>query len=157
MRKVLLRVLLVGLALFLAAQLVPYGWEHANPPVTQAAVFPSAEAERIARAACMDCHSNETDWPVYSYVAPVSWLVRHDVDEGRDKLNLSELDHEQEADLDDAAEEVEDGSMPPSQYEVLHPDARLSSEERQVLIEAFKAMDDGSGDDDRSGSDRGPG
>src|SRR5690606_33039572 len=70
--------------LFLALQLVPYGWEHSNPPVTANAPWPTPEAERLARAACYDCHSNETDWPVYSYVAPFSWLVRSDVEGGRD-------------------------------------------------------------------------
>jgi hypothetical protein len=160
MRKVLVRVLLGGVALLLLAQLVPYGWWHENPPVTQAAAFPSTEAEAIARGACMDCHSNETDWPPYSYVAPMSWLVRRDVERGREAFNLSELDREQEADFDDAADEVEDGSMPPRQYELAHPDARLSDDERQVLIEAFEAMDDGAPateEDDRSGSNRGSG
>jgi hypothetical protein len=155
MRRVLVRVLLGSVALVALLQLVPYGWWHENPPVTQAAVFPSPEAAELARAACMDCHSNETDWPAYSYLAPVSWLVRHDVEDGRSKLNLSELDREQEADLEDAADEVEDGSMPPSQYEWLHPDARLSAEERQVLVDAFESMDDQA--DERSGSDRGRG
>jgi hypothetical protein len=143
MRNVLRRVLLASLALGAALQLVPYGWWHENPPVTRAAVFPSAEAEAIARAACMDCHSNETDWPLYSYVAPMSWLVRRDVEAGRDAFNLSELDREQEADVDDAADEVDDGSMPPRQYELAHPDARLNDEERRLLIDAFEAMDDG--------------
>lgn len=155
MRRVLVRVLLGSVALVALLQLVPYGWWHENPPVTQAAVFPSPETAELARAACMDCHSNETDWPAYSYLAPVSWLVRHDVEDGRSKLNLSELDREQEADLEDAADEVEDGSMPPSQYEWLHPDARLSAEERQVLVDAFESMDDQA--DERSGSDRGRG
>ena len=142
MRRVLVRVVVVALALLAAAQLVPYGWWHENPPVTRAAVFPSAEAEALARGACMDCHSNETDWPAYSYVAPMSWLVRRDVEDGRDVLNLSELDREQEADLDDAADEVADRSMPPRQYQLAHADARLSDEERRVLVEAFEAMED---------------
>ena len=114
----------IGLGLL---QLVPYGWRHSNPPVTGAAVWPSAEAERLARAACYDCHSNETEWPVYSYVAPMSWLVRYDVDRGRDALNFSVGGGD---DLDDAAEEVEDRSMPPDRYVRLHPDARLSAAER---------------------------
>jgi hypothetical protein len=160
MRRILLRVAIGMVVLFGLLQLVPYGWRHPNPPVTRAAVFPSTEAEELARGACMDCHSNETDWPVYSYVAPMSWLVRRDVERGRDALNLSELDREQESDLDDAADEVEDGSMPPRQYELVHPDARLSDDEKQVLIAAFEAMDDADddrGSDDRSGSNRGRG
>ncbi len=135
-------VALAGVVGFGLLQLVPYGWKHSNPPVTGAATWPSAEAERLARAACYDCHSNETEWPPYSYVAPMSWLVRDDVDRGRDALNFSTGGND---DAHDAAEEVEDRSMPPDRYVRLHPDARLSAAERQVLIDALEAMDDDGG------------
>lgn len=147
MRKVLARTGLVMLALFVAIQLVPYGWTHSNPPVTQAAVWSDPEAEALARAACYDCHSNETNWPPYSYVAPMSWLVRNDIDDGRHKLNLSELDQGGGDDLHDAADTIAEGSMPPSQYKLLHPDARLSDAERQRLIDAFEQLDGGGGED----------
>jgi hypothetical protein len=113
-------------------------------------------------AACYDCHSNETEWPVYAYVAPMSWLLRSDVESGREELNFStwaDSDHDGE----DAAEELADGSMPPSRYTPLHPDARLSAEEKDVLVAALRALDGGDhgngdrDDDDRSGSNRGPG
>jgi hypothetical protein len=122
-------------------QLVPYGWTKTNPAVTAEAPWPNAEAEAIARESCYSCHSNETDWPAYSYVAPMSWLVRRDVDRGRDKLNFSEWGEESEA--DDAAEEVEDGAMPPSQYTMIHRRARLTDEEAATLIAALEQMDDG--------------
>ena len=60
-----------------------HGWPHPNPPVVEDAPWPDAESAAIARASCYSCHSNETDWPAYSYVAPFSWLVRRDVDAGR--------------------------------------------------------------------------
>jgi hypothetical protein len=146
---------------FVLMQLVPYGWRHPNPPVTQAATWSDDDAEALARAACYDCHSNETDWPVYSYVAPMSWLVRSDVEAGRDALNLSELDQGGDEELGDAADTIEDGEMPPQQYQLLHPGARLSDEEKARLIAAFEALDedgdDGGGEGDRSGSNRGPG
>ena len=117
-----------------------------------------AEAEALARGACYDCHSNETEWPVYSYVAPMSWLVRSDVEAGRDALNLSELDQGGGDELDKAADTIEDGEMPPSNYQRMHPDARLSDEEKARLIAAFEALDeDDDGDADRSGSNRGSG
>lgn len=126
---------------FVAIQLVPYGWQRTNPPVIDDAPWPSASSEALARTACYDCHSNETDWPAYSYVAPFSWLVISDVDEGRDELNFSEWDdHDSEA--DDAAEEVAEGSMPLSQYTLIHRDARLSDEERRELIDALQEMDE---------------
>jgi hypothetical protein len=134
------RVALGMAAVFIALQLVPYGWRHPNPPVTQAVAWPSAEAEQVARAACYDCHSNETEWPVYSYVAPMSWLVRRDVEAGRHDLNFSEWDRDGE--VDDAAEAVEDGSMPPRQYRLLHPDARLTADEKATLIAALELLDE---------------
>jgi hypothetical protein len=135
---VVTRVVLGMAAVFVALQLVPYGWRHPNPPVTQAVAWPSREAEQLARGACYDCHSNETEWPVYSYVAPMSWLVRSDVEGGRHELNFSEGDD----DFDDAAEAIERGAMPPSQYRVLHPDARLTADEKATLIAARELMDE---------------
>lgn len=140
--RIVWRVLIIGVAVFAALQLVPYGWRHSNPPVVQDAPWPSAEARAIAVKACYDCHSNETDWPVYSYVAPMSWLVRHDVDEGRAKLNFS-LWGTADNDADDAAEAVWKGSMPPRQYTWIHRDAELSLDERRVLMEALDTMGDG--------------
>jgi hypothetical protein len=128
------------IALFLVLQLVPYGWEHSNPPVAADAPWPNVEAERLARAACYDCHSNETDWPAYSYVAPFSWLVRGDIESGRDELNFSEWDRD-DGEADDAAEEIAEGSMPPDQYTWIHRDAKLSDQERQILIDALLQMD----------------
>jgi hypothetical protein len=124
-------------------QLVPYGWHKTNPAVTAEAPWPSAEAEAIARESCYSCHSNETDWPLYSYVAPASWLVRRDVEAGRDELNFSEWGEESEA--HDAAEEVEEGAMPPSKYTLIHRGARLTDDEARVLIDALEQMDDGHG------------
>ena len=75
----------------------------------------------------------------------MSWLVRYDVDRGRDALNFSTCGDD---DADDAAEAVEDRSMPPDRYVRLHPDARLSAAERQALVAALEAMDE---DDDGGG------
>ncbi len=135
------RTAVVVVAVFVLVQFVPYGWGRSNPPVVDDAPWPSASAERLARAACYDCHSNETEWPVYAYVAPMSWLVRSDVDTGRDELNFSEWDdHDSEA--DDAADAIADGSMPPSRYTRLHPGASLDAEEERRLIDALLDMDD---------------
>ena len=161
-RRLLRWFLLPGAAVLAAVQLVPYGWSHPNPPVTGDAPWPSEQARRLARAACYDCHSNEVDWPAYSYVAPFSWLVRRDVEQGRDELNFSTWDGD-DGDADDAAEAVADGSMPPGRYGLLHPSARLSSQEAAELIAALEAMEGedgnggGGGDGERSGPNRGPG
>ena len=133
MRKWLVRVLLAGLVLFGLIQLVPYGRDHTNPPVTRSVKWDSARTEELARGACLDCHSNLTTWPWYSNVAPVSWLVYADVVSGRSTLNFSEWDKPQEADPQDIVEVVRDGSMPPWQYKPTHPAGRLSSAERTEL------------------------
>jgi hypothetical protein len=133
-----------SVAVFAGIQLVPYGWRHSNPPVSQNAPWPDAESERIARSSCYSCHSNETDWPAYSYVAPMSWLVRRDVESGRDELNFSTWDVD-DNDADKAIDEILDGSMPPDRYTMIHRGARLTDAEAQRLVAALEQLED---DDD---------
>src|SRR5262245_5814864 len=123
-RRLLLWILGVGLVFFGLLQLLPIGHDRSNPPVTQDAPWPDEASRQLAVAACYDCHSNETEWPVYAYVAPMSWLVTQDVADGRAELNFSEWDRD-DNEAHDAAEIVLDGDMPPSRYTPLHPDARL--------------------------------
>jgi hypothetical protein len=87
----------------------------------------------LAQRACFDCHSNETIWPWYSNIAPMSWLVQRDVDEGRARLNFSEWGRG-EQEVDDAGETIREGEMPPSYYMLLHPQAKLSAQEKSTLI-----------------------
>jgi len=133
MRKWLLRGLVAGVAVFGLIQLVPYGRDHTNPPVTQAIKWDSVRTRELAKDACLDCHSNVTTWPWYSNVAPVSWLVYADVKGGRETLNFSEWNRPQDAGSSDIVEATRNGSMPPWQYTPTHPAARLSSAEREEL------------------------
>lgn len=135
------RKLLIGLppALLLVLQLVPYGRDHTNPPVRAEPAWPSPEVRALAVRACFDCHSNETRWPWYSNVAPVSWLVSNHVDEGRHELNFSEFDRPQKH-AKDAAEELEEGEMPLPGYVALHAEAKLTEAEKQQLQAALTAM-----------------
>jgi hypothetical protein len=156
-RRLLARAGLGLLAVAVLVQLVPYGRDHANPAVTQDAPWPDGRARELATAACYDCHSNQTRWPVQSWVAPFSWLLTRDVEQGRAALNFSTWD-EDEGEADDAAEVVADGEMPPRRYLLVHPDAALADAERQVLIQALEAMDRGGGNSGPGGGDRrGPG
>jgi hypothetical protein len=153
-----LHVVLVLAAVFLVLQLIPYGWTHSNPPVTSAAPWPDAESEAVARQSCYSCHSNETDWPAYSYGAPMSWLVRRDVDSGRRAMNFSEWDPT-DNEAEDAIEEIEDGDMPPSQYTLIHRDATLTDEEQAILSRALNQMagEDSSGKGSGDGTGSGDG
>lgn len=128
--------LLVLVALLFLIQLVPYGHSHDNPPVTQAVTWDSPRTEQLFTDACGACHSNLTDWPWDSYVAPASWLVQRDVDEGRGILNVSEWDRPQ-AGAEEAGEAVTEGEMPPLQYKIMHSSARLSDSERQELADGL--------------------
>jgi hypothetical protein len=131
------RVLLVLLGLLLAIQLVPVS--RTNTPGTIDAVAAPAEVTALLRRACADCHTGSTVWPWYSRVAPVSWLVAHDVDEGREHLDLTALaalaPRKRAKAFDEIAEEVEERAMPPRLYRWLHPGARLDEAERRTLID----------------------
>lgn len=121
----------------LLIQFVPYGRDHDNPAVLAEPAWDSPATRAFAVTACFDCHSNETAWPWYTNIAPMSWLVQRDVDEGRESLNFSEWGRSGEA--EDAAETVSEGRMPPFQYVILHPDAKLSDADRQAFIDGLVA------------------
>jgi hypothetical protein len=121
--------------LFLVAiQLVPFGHSHANPPVVQEPKWDSPQTRNLVRRACFDCHSDETVWPWYSNVAPVSWLNQRDVNEGRSRLNFSEWGAPQKH-AGDVATEVMAGEMPLWFYLPMHPAARLTDAEKVELVE----------------------
>jgi mono/diheme cytochrome c family protein len=143
------RVLIAGLVVFLAIQLVPYGRDHDNPePDVDPVAWPTTEAANAFDVACADCHSNRTEWPWYSNVAPISWLVTRDVEQGRDSWNVSMGDGPDEA--DDAIELIESGDMPPSRYLPLHPDARLSDQEQAELVAALRQLEEGEDEQDEA-------
>ncbi len=127
------------LILLVAIQLVPYGRTHSNPPVVAEPAWDAPATRELARQACFDCHSNETQWPTYASVAPSSWLVQNDVDGGRAHLNFSEWQRPQRH-AKDAADEVRNRAMPPWYYAMLHPPARLSDADRERLVTAFAKM-----------------
>ena len=131
-RKWWLRIGFGVLGTFLAIQLVPYGRGHTNPPVTGEPTWDAAGTRALAKQACFDCHSNETEWPAYAHIAPASWLVQHDVDEGRAVLNFSEWTRPQK-EAKEAAKELREGEMPPTAYKLIHAHARLSAADQDQL------------------------
>ena len=138
---------IVIVGVLLAIQLIPYGRAHDNPPVTGTVQWDSPRTEELARRACYDCHSNETEWPWYSNVAPISWLVQTDVDEGRSALNFSEWNRPQE-EAHEAAETARENEMPLWYYTITHRDAALSDAEKQELVRGFIASLGAESDDD---------
>ena len=93
----------------------------------------------LIKTSCYDCHSNETNYPWYAYVAPISWLVSNDTRKGRHHLNFSEWKTYNKLDqakmLSEIADEVKNGEMPMPVYLVMHPKAKLSDEEKKQLID----------------------
>ena len=134
--KVVRWVVLAVVVVFLAIQLVPV--DRSTRPVTAEVPAPP-EARAVLRRACYDCHSNETVWPWYSRVAPVSWLLARDVRKGRDELNFSTWDRystkEQVKKVKESWEQAAEGEMPPWFYLPVHRDAVLSAEDKVVLRE----------------------
>lgn len=114
-------------------QLVPV--ERSNPTGSARIAWDSPATEALARRACMDCHSNETVWPGYARVAPVSWFVANHVNEGRREMNFS-TGHEIE--IDECTREMQRGTMPMASYTWLHPEAKLSATEQQALIAGLR-------------------
>jgi hypothetical protein len=124
----------------LLIQLIPFGRTHTNPPETKEPVWNSPATRELIRRACFDCHSNQTMWPWYSNIAPVSWLTQRDVNEGRRNLNFTEWDLPQRH-AKDVSEEVKKGDMPPWFYLPMHPAAKFTEAEKQTLIDgAVKSL-----------------
>jgi hypothetical protein len=125
---------LILLAVLIVSQV--FRIEKSNPPV-HADVSVKAPVDSLLRKACYDCHSNETVWPWYSNVAPVSWLLASDVGEGRRELNFSEWENygleRQLHQLKEIAEEMQDGDMPPWYYSIMHAESRLKQEQRDQI------------------------
>jgi hypothetical protein len=122
-------VILVGI------QLIPI--DRTNPPVTARINWDSNETKEIFFKACADCHSNETKWPWYSYIAPVSYFVVYDVIEGREHFNISVDQHD---DRDEAVRQVKSDNMPMKIYTVIHKNAKLSQEEKNKFVQGLKAV-----------------
>ncbi len=134
MKKVLLSIGVLVIVAFGVIQLIPV--DRSNPPV-EADIPTSPAVKTILKRACYDCHSNETVWPSYSRVAPVSWVVAWDVRKGREELNFSTWNQysleERAKKVKESWEKVEEGEMAPWFYVLLHPEAGLEAEDRRVL------------------------
>ena len=113
-----------------------------NPPTDPGRTLASVtrapvEVRSVLERACRDCHSNDTRWPWYSNVAPVSWFVIDHVNHGRSHFNYSDWAQYKKADAEklikDSCEFARDGSMPLPEYVHMHSDTRLSAEDIEAL------------------------
>lgn len=132
-------ILPAALGIFAALQL--FNPARTNPPVKNdflAAAKPSATLAASLRAACYDCHSHETKWPWYSRLAPVSWLIADDVNEGRAHVNFSDWPTQPDRaakKLDRINEVLDYREMPPPKYTLIHAQARLTEAQRKEIMD----------------------
>ena len=133
-RKIRLGLLLSMMALLVAIQLVPSGVIN---PASKGEVFAPPEIQNTLRRSCYDCHSNQTQWPWYSHVAPFSWAVARDIELGRRQLNFSEwagyYPVTRRRKLQWMGRALQQEAMPPLSYRLIHPSSRLSPQDRAQL------------------------
>jgi hypothetical protein len=161
--KPLPRILLALLIAFIGIQVIRP--DKTNPPVESDMIYELSPPPIVAAAlqrSCYDCHSHETQWPWYSAIAPVSFLLAHDVKEAREHLNFSTWNRYTQPvaihKLEEATEEVEEGGMPLPIYRVMHRGSRLSEEEKDAFLRwvwALQAEDGTVGVDDENSGDGG--
>ena len=132
--KLALVITVIVLALI---QLIPI--DRDNPIIESSAeIVLDGEVKQIIQTACYDCHSNQTNWPWYSYVAPVSWLVAYHVHQGREEINFSQWnlysDKRMDRKLREIIEEIEEEEMPLPIYLLTHSEADIDANQREILI-----------------------
>jgi len=132
------KIILSAVAIFIAIQLIPYGKNHTNQKVLAEPKWDTPKTRELFMRSCGDCHSNETKWPFYSNIAPLSWSIYNHVDEGREHFNISMWGKQKKNEAKDAVEEIEEGEMPLAPYLLAHPEARLSDSDKKLLIQGLK-------------------
>jgi hypothetical protein len=121
---------------FIVAQFVRP--DRSNPAVGGDLSAPPVVKDALQRA-CYDCHSNQTRWPWYSGLAPLSWWIHHEVEGGRRRMNFSSwTDYTsdpgtEDQKLDETTRLIASDAMPPWYYRAMHPGARLTSAERDAI------------------------
>jgi cytochrome c553 len=129
--------------LLLLIQLVPYGRDHTIRAATNPFKWNSPEAEAVAKASCYDCHSNETKWWWAVKIAPFSWLAQNDIDSAQRRVNFSEWKGSLTV---EGMQRAINRDMPPLQYTLFHPDAKLTETKRQSLMQGFRtSLSEGTG------------
>ena len=134
----LLKGLGILIAVFAVMQAIPYGRTHANPRTVKEPAWDSPRTRELAERACFDCHSNHTNWPWYSNLAPFSWVVQLDVENARDIVNFSEWNRQYDL-ASYSGQRTREGNMPPFKYKLAHKEADLTPQERDDLARGLDA------------------
>ncbi len=141
------KILLILAVIFIFIQF--FQIDKTNPPVNEGMDFLKIKdtpepIAKIIRNSCYDCHSNESKYPFYSNIQPFAWLLKNHIDEGRQELNFSVFatyeKKRQAHKLEESAEMVERKEMPLESYQIAHPEAKLTDEQRKELAQYFKKI-----------------
>ena len=136
--KIIGKLFIGGVVIAVLIQFIPYGKTYTNPPIIGEPTWDSPQTKELFDKACSNCHSNQTTYPWYSKVAPISWLVASDVEEGREHFNVSAWGAQKKNKGDEAAKELKGGDMPPWFYLPTHPEAKLTEVQTQELINGLE-------------------
>ncbi len=135
--KSFLRALGIIVLIFVVFQFIPYGKDKTNPKTDKSLeINPPAKVKTLLVRSCYDCHSNETKWPWWSYVAPMSWSIHDDVVGGRKALNFSIWKSYPAEKIEKFKKDIYRtvaGPMPLPQYIWFHPDAKLTKKEIETV------------------------
>src|SRR5262245_22169137 len=148
MRKRLAQATVLFVVLFASAQFVrPERTNPATDPTRtiRAHVAEASQLPAVLDRACGECHSNDTTWPSYAHIAPVSWVLARAVAEGRRAVNYSEWGGyspgQQRTLMAASCDDASAGRMPGGAWTLLHPEARLSSEDIETICAAARQVD----------------
>ena len=145
MKKILLVIVLV----LIGIQFITI--DKTNPPVDMTKDFiaitnPPTDLGIVIKSACYDCHSNNTKYPWYSDVAPVSWLIKEHIDNGRNHLNFSiwpdYKENKKAGKIDECLDMIRSGEMPMKGYVMLHEEAEITHEKKMQLISWLTELQD---------------
>lgn len=143
--KEFIKIVLILLVVFGLIQFIPVDRENLSVKYNEnfVEIYKTPKnIQKILQKACYDCHSNETNYPQYAYIAPISWSIKHHINKGRKHLNFSIWstynDDQKKGMLENAIADIEQDRMPLKGYIAQHPEAKLSNEEEILLINYFK-------------------
>jgi hypothetical protein len=146
MKKNLKRIAITLLIVFIVIQFMPtkrnQNTELLVSDFTKTYDVPN-NIQKMLKAACYDCHSNNTKYPWYNKIQPVAWFIEHHIDEAKEELNFSEFgsysSKKQNHKLDEIMDEVKEGKMPLKTYKVMHSEAKFSNDEKEAFINWFES------------------
>ena len=139
--RLIIKILLAIVILFIAIQFIPstqnIDGQESTSDISKTVIMPS-KVHSVLKNACYDCHSNNTDYPWYSKIQPVRLMMDRHVKEGKEELNFSEFGsystRSQISKLKGLANSIKDNIMPLSSYKLMHKNANLSDEEKNLII-----------------------